>query len=392
MNIFLNRALFILFVFTQVQWGYAQSYLQLRKPVFSLGFGYDDNVFRLPDTDGDYFYEGKASLGIFSKESPLSWSLNGRLTDRRFLKYDNESTFDSVVSMDVSREFLKKWTLELKTGYEYDHVDREDPSSHRANSLARITRLTGDISLTQESALWLNTFEYGIKDLNYRDTSVENSSINTDDEDRIEQEVRFRSKYTWREELQPKFHLVLANGSYDASLDDNGFGRNSKELVASFGFDFKFLSLLRGTVLSGPAFTRFDDSQFHNLTSFDWEAMLVWQEKDSAYLARFLTQSDFKETNVATASGYTEFIYQLAQQYSLDTDTNLALEITYVDINFRGFDLEMDDLSITPSVQYKISDSLTGKLEYSWKKRSSNLESTEYEANVVLGSIQYAER
>ena len=259
--------------------------------------------------------------------------------------------------------------------------DGFEPNEYTNNSVAasyagRLGEVDLDIGLRSE-------------DIDYEDAEGPNGTINNDDRDRRDNELRFRIGMFDERPVSPFVHLDIYERDYDLATDSSNISRSSDGSAIGVGVRLNQFGTLDGEVLVGHISRSYDDPQLGDIDRFWSRSRIEWNPTGLTTIGiQYETRID--ETTIINSAGIEvdqlSFVidHELLRNVILSAGARLKQE-DYV------ASTRSDDVSVVSfEATYLINNRLRASFEFESSERDSSAASQGYSDDVFRTVLQVA--
>lgn len=383
-------------------------------PVVELGIGYDDNVFRLPDSvDGRDVIIGSdgSTASVKTRQSDTAVIMRGSVamnSDWNRHALNGLATMDLGKYSDLSSEDFGNYSLgldgrlDVKRGNAFtskigtttrnesrSSVDSREPEGNTlivfGEEPTRYTFNYVGVGYKYNPARLGVSANLDYEAINYDDvTNIFGQNVDNSDRNRTRPNATARIGY----ELMPQRSLYIEgqvyNIDYDSQFDNNGIERSSTGYKTTAGMNFDLSNLLVGDVFVGYLEQNYDSDTQADISSSLFGMGLTW-------FPTRLTSIDFRldrnveESTEATASGYLSSTAGVVIKHELKRNIILTADADYTKNEFQqNVEGRKENENITGfglEGRYLISRRWFTSLQYRRESRESDIAIQEYTDN-----------
>ena len=361
-------------------------------PRVEAGVLFDDNVYATETNErSDTIFRVAPSLLMTADTSRYRWDIRANVEHLEFDKFDDESRTNYGAGTTLRTEVVRDTTLNGTLNYDVSHEDRGDPNSQLAN-VEPVKFKTFDAGVGFERTVSRAIFglDAGYKNLNYNDVARLNGTIeNSDDRDRDVAVIGGKLGY----EFSPGYNFLVRaqfdQVSYDESVDDQGFDRDSKGFRVTGGIGFELTRVLTGDVFAGYIQRNYDDARLQTIKEPTFGAGLTWSPTELTAV-RISADRTIEETVFGGYNGFvnTTASVRLEHEFTRQLTFNAGLRYAkneYVRTVGSVAPKRDDDYTgASIGVRYAVNRLLYAGAGYEWNKRESNLPATDFNRNKFL--------
>jgi hypothetical protein len=351
-------------------------------PTLDLDASYDDNVFRLPTAQSDYFFTISPALRLQSQWGRHFFEIYGGLNDYQYMTFSGENLIDWKVGadgrLDISRaamvsanvfygEFHELWsspnsfTIPNATGYQsspnrYYQTHADIQTAYQPN------RLGIGFGASYDHYNWLATPAFGGGTL-----------YNTD---RNEDEYQGYAKLFY--DFSPGYSgFVKASYDdrhFDHLYDRSGLDRSSHGYRFDGGLDMQLTHLLAGELFVGyldQSFAQNVPTPLPDVSGLDYGAQLDWYASPvlTVHLSGSRQLADVIIDNASVADNKS---VALSADYEFRRNIIVQGRVFYTDSRFVGTTRDDTYPGAGIGVIYLLNRYMSANLNYNYSERSTN--------------------
>lgn len=302
----------------------------------------------------------------------------GRYADNSDEDYEDASAgFNGRI--DIQRDF------NVSGGVKYDHLhdDRSSPDQAGASEPVTYDRIEPNVALTKRFNRLSVRLGTGVTYYDYDDAaSGTGATLSMDDRDRREAEGSARVGYEFSPDYEGFVQTTINDRSYDQSVDDSGFDRDSHGWEAVGGVAFDLTGVTKGSVFAGYQEQKFDDSSFETISGPSFGGDVTWNPTRLTSV-KLEAARRIAETTLSGASGAVTTDVRGSIDHELRRNVILSGKLGYTSIDYDGITREDDIVRAGVGGEYLINRNFRAGLEYEYATRDSNVSSGDYATNTV---------
>jgi len=356
-------------------------------PTLDLAASYDDNVFRLPTAQSDYFFTISPTLRLQSQWGRHSLELYCGSSTYEYSKFSGENLTDWKVGadgrLDISRammfsanayygEFHELWSAPNNllfqaspNRYYQTHADVE--TAYQPN------RLGIGFGGSYDRFAWLNTPEIG------------GGTLYNYDRNESDYQVYGKVFYDFSPGYSGFMRVTYDTRQFQLMFDRSGWDRSSHGYRVDAGLDLQISHLLAGEVFVGyldQRFARNVAQPLPDLSGLDYGAQLDWYA--TPLLTLHLTGSrQLADVVIDGASLADNKTIALSADYELRRNIIVQLFASYTDSRFVGTIRDDTYPGAGVGVKYLINRYLSAGINYFYSERSTNIPGLQYNDNTI---------
>ncbi len=365
-------------------------------PGADLAWGYNDNVFYLPENEiSDSVWHVRPYADLRSDWNRHALNFSAWADIARFDDFSENDYEDWSVRADGRVDVLQNSWFSADVSYFRLHEDRRTPDAG------------GPITPTQfDYGGWGAGYDhifnrlkvgayYNFNSFDYDDNVTGDVEI-IDNTDRNRDQDRLTLRADWQ--LGPETAIFGSYGwndiSYDLPVDRNGFNRDSDGSTITAGVAWDMTDLLVGDLSVNYSEQSYDDPRFPSVDGWGLGAGLTWTPRRTSTVNVRLRASP-QETNQAGTPGYFSQLWSARYQEELRMNLLFNLRGSYTDNDYKNPGLDPStELSNTEVIRadvglsYLFNRNVSLSGGYAFERQNSNLGAFEYTANrlfILLG-------
>jgi hypothetical protein len=357
-------------------------------PSLDLSGSYDDNVFRLPTAESDYFFTVSPTLRLKSQWGEHFFEIYTGLNNYEYTKYTGENLTDWIVGtdgrLDISRaaelsanvfygEFHELWSSPNSiAGYQaspnrYYQTHADVQAAYQPN------RLGVGLGGSYDRYVWTATPEIG-------GGWLYNSDRNQD-----EYQAYGKVFYDFSPGYSAFVKVSYDDRHFDLLFDRSGDDRSSHGYRVDGGMDLQISHLLRGELFVGYLDQHFDQNvptPLPNVSGLDFGAQLDWYVSPS--LTAHLTASrQLADVILTGASAADNRNVALSADYEFRPNVIVQVRASYTESHYVGTTRTDNYPAAGIGVKYLLNRYVSADLNYNYSNRSANVTSVNFDDNTV---------
>lgn len=348
---------------------------------------YDDNVFASnTNKQDDWILTSSPNLLVLSDWGRHKLDFKFGLTDYRHRDFSKESHTDfyakSDWQIDVTRDFnvagsLGAASLTEGRGESDAPTSAAEPTTFRKyDASLSLNKQFNRFTLQVGGAA--RVFDYDSVD------AIGGGTIDQNGRDGTIYTAVARAAY----EFSPGYRVFgLMEGNkrnFGRELTDD---RDSKGYQARAGLEFEITRLVKGEISAGYFEQDYEKIGFANASGMAFKGGLLWNPT-MLMTVNLTGERLVSETSVAGASGHVDTILSGRVDYEIMRNLIGSPYISYTLEDYEGVDREDKTLQAGISMQLLINRHISTSAFYTFTTKDSNLDTFDYDKNVVGGSVK----
>jgi hypothetical protein len=278
-------------------------------PAIGAGFGYSDNVYNDATNVDDYFYTFAPEFRFQSAWARHALAISAALKSSGYSNQESENRTDWNLAADLRFDIVRGSEIKAEAHTASVHEPRgtdltgglmpgdplEPTELSRTGFSAELGHTLNRVRLSLGASL---------EQIDYEDTpTVGGGTINNDDRDRLVTELFVKAAVEAGEDTALFLRGRLDDHAFDATLDDDGFNRDSSGWGVDGGVEFAMTHVLVGELFAGYALRSYDDASFAEAAELAFGAGLKWFPTMLTTIS-FDGARTIEDTSITAASGY----------------------------------------------------------------------------------------
>ncbi len=350
-------------------------------------FAYDDNVFATKTNKKDDFVITSApTLQILSNWGRHRLDLLLGAVDVRHVDFSSEdhTDFNGLVDwqIDVTRNFniaskLGASLLTEQRGQADAPTAAAEPTDYR--------KYDASLSLNKQFNRFTLQVGGAVQALDYDDVTALDGST-------IDQDIRDGHVYTGvvkaAYEFSPGYRVFgLVEANQRDFGDDIVDDRDSTGIEGRAGLEFEVTHLIKGEVSAGYFEQNYDQAGFANTSGMAFKGGLLWNPTQ-LMTVNLSGERRISETSVAGSSGHVDTVLSSRIDYEIMRNLIGSPFVNYTIEDYQGVNREDKTLQAGINMQLLINRHLSAGAFYTFTTKDSNLDTFDYDKNVVGGSLK----
>ncbi len=350
-------------------------------------FVYDDNVFATKsDKKDDFAITSAPTLQVLSNWGRHRLDLILGVVDVRYMDYssENHTDFNGLVDwqIDVTRDFniagkIGASLLTEQRGEADAPTSAAEPTNYR--------KYDASLSVSKQFNRFSVQIGGAVQVLDYDDVRAFNGST-------IDQDVRDGNVYTGvlklAYEFSPGYRVFgLVEGNQRNFGDDVVDDRDSKGIEARAGLEFEVTRLVKGNISAGYFEQDYDQAGVANTSGMAFKGGLLWNPTQ-LMTVNLSGERRISETSVTGSSGHVDTLLSSRIDYEILRNLIGSPFVNYTIEDYQGIDREDRTLQAGINMQLLINRYLSAGAFYTYTTKDSNLDTFDYDKNVVGGSLK----
>jgi hypothetical protein len=348
---------------------------------------YDDNVFRLPKGDSDYFFTITPSLRLESQWGRHFFEIYAGANTYQFVKFTEENLTDWKAGSDARFDISRAAVMTANVYYGEFHETWESPNvvgfQAAPNRYYRThAELTGAVQPNRLGFGFGGSFDR----YQWQKTpAIGGGFLFNSDRDEDEYQAYGKVFYDFSPGYSAFVKATYDSRSFDHMFDRSGLDRSSHGYRVDGGVDMQISHLLRGELFAGYIEQRFPQNvptPLPNVSGFDFGAQLDWFA--SPLLTLHLTASrTLNDVILSGASVADNRSIGISADYEFRRNIILQGRFSYTDAEYVGTSRTDQYPSAGVSLKYLINRYLSADLGYNYSERSTDVSGLDYTDDTV---------
>ncbi|MEJ2347122.1 MAG: outer membrane beta-barrel protein, partial [Gammaproteobacteria bacterium] len=346
---------------------------------------YDDNIYATRSN------EKSDNIGILTPSIRLKSDWNRHKLDfnagaelSRYVRYPDENTSDYWANADGRYDISGKSNVFGGVGYSREHEDRTSPDAVNGTEPTRYnvgSAYGGAYHNFGRAAL---RFGGTYEKLDFKDVpSLLGGVINNQDRNRTQTGVGARLSYNLQQGTDVYLQAATNRRRYDNTPDDNGFDRNSNGYSIAVGAKRALGETAQIDGYVGYLRQNYDDPQFTDVTTPDFQARLRWNPTSKTKVTAYLNRS-IEETTLNNASGYVYTRGSVRAEHALRPDLSVHVLAFAGRADYNGLE-RTDDIYVSGvGAKYRLTRRWFLETDYRWINRDSTDLASNYHKNQIF--------
>lgn len=183
--------------------------------------------------------------------------------------------------------------------------------------------------------------------------------------------------------VKPFVEASIDKRVHDASIDANGYRRDSHGVTGRVGSTFEITRTLTGEASAGYTQRKYDDSRLSDLRGPVFDASLIWTATPLTTVG-LKVASAVEETTIPGSSGSINRRAGVQISHTLLRNLTLTGSAAYGERDYQGVNLKEKTLSLGLGAEYALTRSVVVKGSFTHDRLKSTAPNSDYTANVFL--------
>lgn len=352
-------------------------------PALSTAFGYDDNIFESArDTKSSTFTRLVPELSAVLPLNVGYLQLGGQADDERYADSSEDNFTDRTLYFHSLIEANSRNRFNLDARFVKGHDPRGTGLTEGFDPT--LLTLTEPDAYTDQSAAF--KYEFGAPSAagklrfgaDFLDHNYDNHGDRTRFFDRDEYGVG--ATFLWR--VQPRTSLAFEARERRIEYVENepsSPALDSREHTLLAGAEWGATAKTSGSLRLGNRRKNFDDPARVDGSDFVWEANAKWQPRSYSTFVLKLERTPHETNGVGDFIDTRSSALEWTHDWTPRIGTRLAF--SYLQQSYSDADREQNTKGAALGVSYKMWRWLTWRVDGSWRSRSSNIDTLDFERN-----------
>ncbi len=352
-------------------------------PTATLKLDFDDNIF---STDGneedDFILSLRPGLSLVSDWNVHSLSFGA---DADVVRYgDNDAEDHTNFNAFVLGRYDVNRNTNLRGGLSYarNNEDRGSPDAAAGSEPTTSSTLSPSFGVFHQAGRFNFDGNASARVINVDDTPTNGATINNDDRDRTEYDIRLRAAYEYH-----RFSEVYIRGSYlprdyKSSVDDNGLNRDSDGYALVVGVDAELSGITAGNVFLGYRRQDYDDPALSAIGGLQFGANATWNVLRTTSIKGSITRS-VQETTQNNSSGFFSTTLRVGVDHEVRRNFLIGGSASFTRADYDGIGREDDDVNLGMFGNYMFDRNFHLRGSYRFTDRDSTVAGSDYQKNVL---------
>lgn len=360
-------------------------------PSLGLDATYDDNVFRLPAAQSDYFFTIAPTLRLESQWGRHFLEFYAGLDDYDYASFTREDLMDWKVGSDGRLDISRAANLTANFSYGELHEALSSPNTVGFQASPNRDYLThGDLVGTYQPNRLGVALGASVDRFDWSNTPLVGGGT-LDNADRNETEYQSYAKvfYEFSPEFSAFFKSSYDDRTFDQELDRSGTDRSAHAWRFDGGADLQLTHLVRGEVYIGylhQEYAQAGTAPLRGIAGLDYAVQLDWFV--SPLLTVHLNGSrQLSDVVIAGASAADNKSAVLSADYEFRPNIILQAHASYMESDYPGT-TRIDHLpEFGAGSKYLLNNYASVNLSFAVSERNTNVPGVNYSDNTVNLSL-----
>jgi hypothetical protein len=356
-------------------------------PTMTVSANYDDNAFRQPTAQSDWFFEETPQLRLQSQWGRHFLEIYGGADNYNYDKFGHLNLTDWTTGADGRLDISRAFTASAAGSYGEYHESLESPNTVGfQESPNRYYKGHGEVTATyQPSALgfsagasvdrydWLDTQEIG------------GGTLSNGDRNETESQAYLKSFYVFSPGYAGFIKASYDDRSFDDFFDRSHLHRASNGYRVDGGLNVQLTHLIAGEFYLGyleQHYAQDVPTPLTNLSGLDYGVTLNWYATP-VLTVRLTGSRTINDVIIDNASATDDKSIKLGADYEFRRDIIVQAHVSYIDSSFIGLSRRDEYPEAGVSVRYLMNRYMSWDLGYDYGERSSNSSGVDFKDNTV---------
>jgi hypothetical protein len=357
-------------------------------PTLDLNASYDDNVFRLPVAQSDYFFTISPALRLKSQWGRHFFEIYAGLNNYEYMDFSEQNLTDWRVGADGRLDILRAAVLSANVYYGELHESWSAPNNIVGYQAApnRYYQTHADIvTAYQPNRLGIG-FGASFDRYNWTDTPrIGGGTLYNSDRDQNEYQGYAKAFYDFSPGYSGFVRASYDERDFNHFYDRSGLHRSSHGFRVNGGLDIQLTHLLAGELFVGylnQSFAQDVPTPLPNVSGFDYGAELDWYV--SPVLTAHLSGSrQLADVVISGASVADNKNVTVSADYEFRPNIILQARASYTDSRFVGTTRTDTYPGAGVGVKYLLNRYVSANLNYNYSERSTDVSGVQYTDNTI---------
>ena len=356
-------------------------------PVVSLSSRWDDNIYGQPSGEvDDRITNVAASIKGASQWQRNRLGLEAGVSTDRYEDYNSEDATDWWAGADGRYDLSAKSHVLGGVRLSQDHEDRSSPDS-ATGALEPTTFVTthGHVGFAHYLAPF--TFRLGavFENLNFKDGSTPGFDVDQRDRDQYSLGVRF--SYQTKQGAEWFFQAATDTREYD----DKAVGRDSDGYRLGLGMRVDKGPGYQFEGFVGYMTQNYDEVALRDVGTLYYGMNMKWKPSEPTQVTAYVDRA-VNETTLLGISSHVDTTVGGRVEHKLNADFSLNASLVYVNSDYQGTSLELDETSAGFGARYYFNKCCYVGGDYRHINRNADDSTYEYTKSLYFLSVGYAPR
>lgn len=353
-------------------------------PSVELDQVYTNNLFAEErDTNADWITTIRPAMNLQSRLPEHAFNLSSSFEAVRHWDYSRDDRENYSILANGRYDLTSTSELTAAAGTRRYHEDRGSDDDVNGETPARVH--AHDFSLGGKTRL--NRYILGLtadaNRLTYGDVNtLGGAPVNNSDRDRWEYRGEARAGYEFFPGYSAQTALSVNRRTYDDSVDDLGFQRDSKGWRAEAGIGLDLGQVLRGDFLAGYMKQSYEDDRFSDISGPSVRASLNWSPTRLTLIVPSLERS-ILETTQLNASGIVRTAASVSMRHELQRNLIVYGYASVYEDDFEGISASSRTFETRWRLMYAFTDNLYSGVQASYRDKDSDLQGGSFSETTI---------
>lgn len=362
-------------------------------PTLDLSESYDDNIFRQPDGDDDFFFKASPMLYLRSEWGRHFVELYAGSETYVYSQYTDENLTDWKYGADGRYDISRAATATVSTYYGEMHEAWQTPNTDTGYQAEpnRYFQTHSDLTTAyQPNRLGVGagvSFDRYI----YRFTPrIGGGYLSNSDRDQNHIQAYGEVFYDFSPGYKGFVKATYDERDFDDFYDRSDYHRSSHGYSIDSGLDLQITHLLSGEVFLGYRAQNYSQNVSNPLSDFsglDYGANLNWYA-DQMLTVHLTASRTLSDVTVSGASGSDNKSVALSADYEVLRDLIWQADVKYTESKYVGMDRKYKYPGAGTALKWLMNRYMSLNISYDYSSRSANVSGAKFTDNIVSITLQ----
>jgi len=357
-------------------------------PTLDLNASYDDNVFRVPAAQSDYFFTISPALRLKSQWGRHFFEVYTGLNNYEYMQFSEENLTDWRVGADGRLDISRAATASANVYYGELHESWSAPNNVVGFQAApnRYYQTHADVQTAYQPNRLGIGFGASFDRYNWMDTpKIGGGQLYNSDRDQNEYQGYAKAFYDFSPGYSGFVRASYDERDFDHFYDRSGLHRSSHGFRVNGGLDMQLTHLLAGELFIGyldQSFAQNVPIPLPNVSGLDYGAELDWYASQT--LTVHLSGSrQLADVVISGASVADNKMVAVTADYEFRPDIILQARASYTDSRFVGTTRTDTYPGVGVGVKYLVNRYVSANLNYNYSERSTDVSGVQYTDSTI---------
>ncbi len=357
-------------------------------PTLDLNASYDDNVFKRPAAQSDYFFTISPALRLKSQWGKHFFEIYAGSNTYEYMDFTAQNLTDWRVGADGRLDITRAAKLSANAFYGELHESWSAPNNVVGYQAApnRYYQTHADIQTAYQPNRLGIGFGASYDRYNWSNTpKIGGGLLYNSDRDQNEYQGYGKIHYDFSPGYSAFVRASYDERDFELFYDRSGLHRSSHGYRLNGGLDVQLTHLLAGELFLGylnQSFAQNVPTPLPNVSGFDYGAELDWYASPT-FTVHLSGSRQLADVTITGASVADNKMVALSADYEFRPNIILQARVSYTDSRFVGTTRTDTYPGAGVGVKYLVNRYVSANLNYNYSERSTDVSGVQYTDNTI---------